>query len=78
VGLSSCAFLGIGGGGTGMDDRGTIVLVGKAGRLGGGGAGRREGGGGGGGRRPPTGGGGGLRDAGGAGTVLDFIDGELF
>lgn len=53
MGLSSCAFLGIGGGGTGMDDRGTIVLVEKAGRLGGGGgAGRRDGGGGGGGRRP--------------------------
>lgn len=47
----SVVFLGMGGGGAGIDDRGTAIRV--EGRIGGGGgAVRREGGGGGGGRRP--------------------------
>lgn len=47
----SVVFLGIGGGGAGIDDRGTIIRV--EGLIGGGGGtDRREGGGGGGGRRP--------------------------
>lgn len=47
----SVVFLGMGGGGAGIDDRGTAVRV--EGRIGGGGgAVLREGGGGGGGRRP--------------------------